>query len=139
MIEEIDDRIQQAQKQERLAYSAKQKEYENLKRRLENQYSETVQDLKSVDDHFFKIYNAYESTSITMQLCVLPSEEIKDALKVLRQGEDASSEFSSSRHRLKHSVKTDLQGELDLNIETDLRIKVLTGDRFERDKPGGDK
>lgn len=133
MIETIDETIQQAQKQEKLAYKAKKQGLHDLKKHIHRCYGDDILDHYAVDDYFIKVEPRYDSSAIRLYIYILPDETRLETINEIRESE-IEEDFrieSLYKNDLVKDLKKRVLKEID-EMETDVGFRVKDKEQFER-------
>lgn len=134
----IDNTIQHSKEQERMATYAKNRGFEKLKNRLKFRYGDELEEHRRVDDFFFKVQHGYESTRTDLYLYIKADSDTEQTLEKLWEVQEEHEDLTmfDARYALKDYIKDGIRETVfnDLDIETDIHIKVCTKDKFEREQ-----
>lgn len=132
LMENADDVIQHAQTQESMAYKAKKQAYHDLQKQIHRRYGEQILDHYKVRNYAIQVRPNYDSTSISLYLHILPDYGYEETLKEIDESEMEESYRVSSIYSW--SIEDEIRETVldDLDLETDINIKVKTKEQFER-------
>lgn len=132
MLENADKTIQDAQQMEKTAFAAKKQGFHELKKSIHRRYGEDLLDHYKVRKYAIQVKGSYESSALMLYVHILPDYGFEETLKEINDSEieDGYRVSTCYRREIKEDVRRDVFGDLDL--ETDINIKVKTEEQFER-------
>lgn len=134
-LDDIDDTIQLAEKQETMAYKAKKQAYHDLQKHIDRRYGDDLKDHHKVRNYAVQVKPSYESSNIRLSVILLLEEDQEKCITQVRESDDIEEDFRllwNFRNKITEEVRRDVFDDLD--IETDINIKVKTEEEFERMK-----
>lgn len=135
MLENADQTIQHAQKQESMVYQAKKQAFHELQKSIDRRYGDDLLEHNKVKNYAIEVSPSYESSNISLNLYIKPAEKHQ---KILDEINEKLSEDNS--YRVSYNYRDTIERELerrfldDWNLETDIYLRVVSKERFERMK-----
>jgi len=134
MLENADQTIQHAQKQESMAYQAKKNSYHQLQKSIHRRYGDDLLDHRKVRNYAIEVSPSYESTSISLNIYIRLAEKYENILDKINNSEDLGEDSYRVSWNYKDVIERELEKQfLDKwDLETDIYLRVVPEQRFKR-------
>lgn len=134
MLENADQTIQHAQKQESMGYKAKKQAYHNLQESIDRRYGDDLLDHHKVRDYAIQVSPSYESSSISLNIYIRLAEEQEKILEKIENSDDLGEDSYRVRYNFKDKIEQDLQRRFleEWDLETDIYLRVKSKEGFKR-------
>lgn len=133
MLENADQTIQHAQKQESLVYQGKKQAYHQLQESIDRRYGDDLLGHHKVRDYAIEVSPSYESSSISLNIYIRLTEKHEKILEEINNNLD-----EENRYRVSYNYRDTIERELeerfieDWDLQTDIYLRVKTKEGFMR-------
>ena len=134
MLENADQTIQHAQKQESMAYQAKKSAFHELQKSIDRRYGDDLLDHSKIRNYAIEVSPSYESSSISLNIYIRLAEKYEKILEKINDSEDLGEYSYRVSWTYKYTIKRDLEKQFidEWGLETDIYLRVVPKERFER-------
>lgn len=134
MLENADQTIQQAQKQESSAYAAKKQSYHELQKSIDRRYGDELLDHYKIRNYAIEVSPSYEGSNIDLYIHLRLEEKYEKLLEKIRDSEDLGEDSYKVCWTYTDSIKQEIQETIidEWDLETDIHLRVKTEKQFER-------
>ena len=134
MLENADQAIQHAQKQESMVYKAKKQAYHDLQESIDRRYGDDLLDHHKVRDYTIEVSPSYESSNISLNLYIRLAEKYEEILEKIEDSDDLGEDSYRVSYNYKDTIERELERRFldDWDLETDIYLRVKSKEGFKR-------
>jgi len=136
MLENADQTIQHAQKQESMAYQAKKNAFHDLQKSIDRRYGDDLLEHSKIRNYAIEVNPSYESSSISLNIYIRLAEKYEKILEKINNSEDLGEDSYRVSWNYKDTIKRDLEKQFihEWDLQTDIYLRVVPKEKFMRMK-----